>query len=905
VTGQTIAHYRVGEKLGEGGMGVVYRATDTKLGRDVALKVLPEAFAADAGRMARFAREAQLLASLNHPHIAAIHGLEESAGTRALAMELVEGPTLAERIAAGALSVEEALPIARQMAEALEYAHERGVVHRDLKPANVKLTPDGNVKILDFGLAKAMAGDLSVQDMSHSPTLTIAATQAGVILGTAAYMPPEQAKGKTVDRRADIWSFGCVLYEMLTGKQVFSGETVSDTLAAVIRGEPDWEALPGDTPRGLRRLLQRCLEKDPKRRLRDIGEARIAIEENIANPEADVPGVPTAAAAPQPAWRRALPWAVVGVLAIVALAMAWQLLRSPTPPEAVRTSILPPPGIVLHIQGTQPGPAVVSPDGRMVTFAGRSEDGRILLYVRELDREQARPLEGTEGAIYPFWSPDSRSIGFFGGGKLKRVELAGGPPLTLADANNGKGGAWNAAGDILFTPLHSAPLYRLAASGGEVTQLTTVNPAAGEDSHRHPRFLPDGRRYFYLARLTRPGAEGEAGLYEIRVASLDGGEPRTILQTRAQVEYADDYLFHVRGNTLFAQPFDLRRLEFTGEPVPLAQDVIALGAGAGFSVFSVSPAGRLIYQAGDSFERMELTWRDRQGASLGVLGASAEYQEPSISPDGRRVAVVIVEEDRHAEDVWLLDLERDVRTRFTSDGNQKSSPVWSADGSRLAYSRLGSHNLEEVFIAPLAGTEEARRFSAEGQNFNEWPIQFSRDGRYLLVGRFGGEYAYVTVVALPLRPEAGPPVEIAAEGASVGPARLSPDGRWVAYGSFQGGSWQVYVSAFPGLGRRWQVSRDNGSHPVWSRGGREILFLDGTGRIVSVEVSTSGDTLEILGERRLFGGVTAGSPYRYPDFAVGPDPSRILTAAPHFEQGGRIESLTLLQNWRAALAGPR
>jgi Tol biopolymer transport system component len=647
-------------------------------------------------------------------------------------------------------------------------------------------------------------------------------------------------------------------------------------------------------------LLARCLTKDARLRLRDIGEARIAVEEVIANPAAEAPATP--------AERRphALPWG----LAIAAVALAavagwlWWSGRGEAP-LAVRSSILPPPGVALHIQGAQPGPAVISPDGRMVAFAGRGQDGRILLYVRELAREEAQPLDGTDGAVYPFWSPDSRSLGFFSGGKLKRVELGGGPPVALADANNGKGGAWNAAGDILFTPTHGAGLYRVGANGGEPKQLTTVNREGGEDSHRHPRFLPDGRRFLYLARMTRPGARGETGLNEIRVGSLDGGEPRTVLETRAQAEYADGYLFYVRGNTLFAQALDPGRLEFAGDPVPLALNVVALGAGAGYSVFSVSPVGRLIYQQGDSAERMELAWRDREGKLLETLGPAAIYLEPAVSPDGRRVAVLIIEEARQAPDLWLVDLARGLRARFTSDGDQKFSPTWSPDGSRLAYSRLGAHNREEIFIAPVAGTQEARKFSAEGQNFNEWPIQFSRDGRYLLVGRFGGDYTHAAVAALPLAPGAGPLVEIAAEDASVGPAGLSPDGRWVTYGSFRGGAWQVYVSAFPGLGRRWQLSRDGGMHPVWGRDGREVVFLDQAGRLVAVELSTRGDTLEILGERTLFGGVAALSPFRFSQFSLGPDGLRVLVVAARTESGGRVDSLSLLQNWPAALSRPR
>jgi eukaryotic-like serine/threonine-protein kinase len=455
--------YEILEAIGAGGMGEVYRARDSKLGRDVALKVLPEAFARGAERMARFQREAKVLASLNHPNIATIHGLEDSGSTHALVMELVEGPTIADRIRAGAIPIDEALRIAKQITEALEYAHERGIVHRDLKPANVKVTSDGAVKILDFGLAKAIEDDASSIDIATSPTMSRMATQAGALLGTAAYMSSEQAKGKAVDRRADIWAFGCVLFEMLAGKRVFGGETVSDALAAVLRTEPEWSLLPSDTPQTIRNLLQRCLKKDPKQRLQAIGDARIALEETIAGVtcEATLP-----AAVPR-GWRRVLPWAVSAGLLFAVAVLAWAYLRvAGIPVQPIVSQIAPPENASFVLSGLSGGPPVLSPDGKWLAFVAHGTDGKQFLWVRPLDATTAQPLAGTDGATFPFWSPDSRNLGFIANGKLNRIAVSGGPPLALCDAPLGRGAAWNSQGTVLFSPVLNSPLFRVPASGG-------------------------------------------------------------------------------------------------------------------------------------------------------------------------------------------------------------------------------------------------------------------------------------------------------------------------------------------------------------------------------------------------------------------------------------------------------
>jgi eukaryotic-like serine/threonine-protein kinase len=558
--GTKLGHYEISSHLGSGGMGDVYQASDSKLGRDVAVKILPEVFAHDETRRARFEREARVLASLNHPHIAAIYGLEQFAGQNFLVMELISGETLAERITHGSLPTREALTIARQIAEALEAAHEKGVVHRDLKPANIKLTADGQIKVLDFGLAKALTDDTAV-NLSNSPTLSVAATNVGVILGTAAYMSPEQARGKEVDRRADIFAFGCVLYELVTGRKAFQGETVAEVLAAVLKSEPDWSRLPGDTPAAVRQLLRRCLQKDPKRRLQYSADLRIEIEEALAQPDVELRAVTG------PRIRERVAWSVAVLLAIAlggALGRSY-LRRSADAPE-VRVDIVTP-------STSDPVSFAISPDGRRLTFVA-SGDGQSRLWLRPLDTGKAQPLLGTEGASFPFWSPDSQSIGFFAEGKLKRVDI-GGSPQTLADATFGRGGMWTPDGQIVFAPTGSSVLFRVPASGGTVTALTKFEK--GQNSHRFPSMLPDGRRFVFYS-------SGTDDVNGTNIGSLDSPETKFLSKAALfSASYlAPGWLLSVLQGTLVAWPFDLARGEIRGDPVtvadPVGSDVVSRAA---------------------------------------------------------------------------------------------------------------------------------------------------------------------------------------------------------------------------------------------------------------------------------------------------------------------------------------
>jgi len=883
--GRTIAHYQVTDRLGAGGMGEVYRARDTRLGRSVALKVLPDAFAGDPERLQRFEREAKLLASLNHPNLATIHGIEHDEDRRVLVLELIEGEDLARRIARGALPVDEALAIARQIADAVEAAHEQGVVHRDLKPANIVVTPDGVVKVLDFGLAKAIEGDPSTSKLSQSPTTLLASspTAAGVILGTAAYMSPEQARGKRVDRRADIFAFGCVLYEMLTGRMAFFGETVSDTLAAVLRAEPDWSLLPAGTPRSIVRLLHRCLEKDPRQRLRDIGEARIAID---AAERGETDAAPAAVAAPRS--RRAwLPWALVGALAVVAIvSMARPRSRPVERDELVQLSLLLPEGNALALRGEHPAPPAISPDGKRVAF-GINQQGGTVLCVRSLDGADPVPLTGTDGAGYPFWSPDSRQIAFFAQGKLKRVDRGGGPVTAVCDAALGKGGSWGPDGTIVFAPTYASAIFRVPAEGGTPQAVTVADTTRGDVSHRFPRFLPDGRRFIYLTRsvATRMAEVGSAGV-KLRVASLDGNLDRELMAAESNAVYADGYLLFARNDYLVAQRFDPGTLELSGEPAPIASRLRTI-PGASRGLFDASETGVLVYQAGSAVEGNRMTWVDLAGKVIGTLGEAAQHDDPiALSPDGTQVATSIFDPRIGTPDVWIYDVRRNIRTRFTTDPGPDNNAVWSPDGRRIVFSsaRRGRFDL---FVKSLEGsTPEALLTSGAGDDF---AAAWSPDGRVILSAQLitGGGWQ---VNAIPAD-GGGEPERVLAltTGYAV---RFSPSGRWIAYDSNEGGNRDTYVVALSGAGRKWQISTAGGFNPRWV--GSHIYYFNERG-VLRTQVTEREGSIEIGDEELLFETTSLT------DFDVARDEKRLLLLQT-IDEGNRAP-LSLILNWRQKLAG--
>ncbi len=877
-SGTTLGPYQIVGALGAGGMGEVYRARDPKLNRDLALKILPELFARDPERLARFKREAQMLASLNHPNIAAIYGFEDSGDIQALVLELVEGPTLAERLEGlGAegkgLAIAEALPIARQICEALEAAHEQGIIHRDLKPANVKVRPDGTVKVLDFGLAKLTASADRASDMSNSPTMM--ASMPGTILGTAAYMSPEQATGKEADRASDVWAFGCVLYEMLTGRRAFQGDSVSEVLANVLKTEPDWARLPADVPDGLRRVLRRCLQKDQKRRLRDIREVRLEMDE--ARDEPPVTGHP----APSTTQRRQrlLLIAALAVMTIIAgIALQRAFRTAPTPAE-VRLEINTPPT-------TDPTSLAISPDGRTIVFVAASE-GRLRLWLRFLDSVAARPLTGTDGAQNPFWSPDSQSVGFFADGKLKRMEIDGGSVQILATAPRGTG-TWSRDGVILFARLGMS-IFRVADTGGEPVAVTHVENEQG--SHFSPQFLPDGRHFLYWVR-------GSSDVQGIHVGQLGSTQSRRLLEADPGAMYASSgHLLFVRQGTLLAQAFDPVRLELTGNPFPVAEQVANAQQGSGAGV-SVSGAGSIAYRAGTGGAERQFVWLDRSGNETGRLGdpVRTTLSQPSLSPDGRRV--VLYRNVSRNTDIWLLETTRGSLTRFTTDVADDVYPVWSPEGGRIVFSsnRKGTPDLYQK-SAVAGGSEELLLSTAQNKIATDW----SPDGRFVLFNNQDAKGG-VDIRALPIDANGRPgmPFTVVETSSDEQGGQFSPDGTWIAYQSDESGRVEIYVQPFPGPGNKWPVSTNGGSQVRWRRDGRELFYvaLDGRLMAVPIRVASNAQAPEVGAPVALFtpplGGAVQQADYRH-QYMVSSDGRRFLAAT---VQEQATSPITVILNWK-------
>ena len=801
----SIAHYKITTKLGEGGMGAVYRATDTKLGRDVAIKVLPDSLAGDADRLARFTREAQVLASLNHPNIAAIYGVED----RALVLELVEGPTLAERLAQGPIPIEEALPIARQIAEAMEFAHERGVIHRDLKPANIKIREDGTVKVLDFGLAKALSPDSvsGSSDAMNSPTLTARATQIGVILGTAAYMAPEQAKGKSVDRRADIWAFGVVLYEMLTGRRGYQAEDVSDTLAAVLTREVDWTALPADTPPRLRALLRDCLARDAKQRLRDIGEARRVLDQLISgapDPNASASSSNLAVTTQHP--RRALPWTIAALAVLAALGFGitalflWRGSANAVHPPEARLQI---------VMAGDSNVIALSPDGRSIVFTAPAASGNgFLIWLRPLDSEVAKPLAGTESGFAAFWSPDSKSFGFFAHQTLKRINVENGAVQTLADAPTPRGGSWNREGTILFSPSGNGPLYRIPATGGRPEQVTQQR--AQDASHRFPQFLPDGHHFLFWIT-------GPAEVRGVYVGSLDSKEYHRICVADGSAEFVPpNHLLLVRERVLYAQRFDPVKMELAGELFPVASGVS--GNWSNFTRSTASDTGLIAYRP-DETTRRQATWLDRSGKTTGTVGEPlADAVGADLSPDGRTLAITTRRGENGAADIVLMDISRGTLTRLTAEDS--GAAHWSPDGTRIAF-QAGRVGLLDLYwkVVGSSGPDEVLFVSKEAKNLSDW----SPDGKYILFSTQSPTTAR-DVWALPVNGDDRKPFPVAQTPAEERNGMFSPDGKWVAYESDETGHLEVFVRPFPGPGPAVRVSTGGGQAAFWRHDGKELYY---------------------------------------------------------------------------------
>jgi Tol biopolymer transport system component len=883
--GTRIHGYEITAAIGAGGMGQVYRARDTRLGRDVAIKVLPPDVAIDADRLARFEREAQILAALNHPNVAALYGVEDATGVPALVMELVDGPTLADTIGTGPIPIRDALPIARQIAEALEAAHEQGIIHRDLKPANIKVRPDGAVKVLDFGLAKALdpAAWRSGSD-TNSPTLTMHATRAGVILGTAAYMAPEQARGKAVDRRVDLWAFGVVLYEMLTGTRLFRGESISDTLGLVLTNEPDWTRLPANTPEPIQRLLRRCLDKDPKRRLASASDARLEIDDALREPAGQAPRPSRANVRSLRLWQ-----AIAALVTLIALALSAWMFRPSAIQAASRVDVALPEG------RTRGDYVSVSPDGRKVMITAGPPNG---LWVRDLGSLEWRHLPGTEGGQSPFWSPDGRYVAFVVGAQLKKVDTTGGPPETLCTVPGSMlaSGSWNRDGVIVFGSWgggSGGPLWRVSQDGGTATALTEVNISKGDRYHTWPTFLEDGTRFLYF----RSGPPEIAGIYAGSLDSKPADQSQArILATDLTATYANGHVFFMRAGTMMAQPFDRRELRLTGTPVAIADAIHTTWYGT--HLFSVSSGGALAYATAPPVGNSQLTWVDRTGKMASTVGQPGADAAISLSPDAKRAVVRDAGYDVPG-DLWTIDLSDGRRTRLTFRRNNYSPGVWSFDGTRIAYA--GGTLGDTVYVKASSGAGEEIELLKE-PGTRHFVTSWSRDGRFLLYHTQNAPNTGYDVWVLPLEGDRKP-VRLLGDSFNEWAAQFSPDGRWIVYVAMESSFGDILVRPFtvsdsgkPALGEgKWQVSR--GNWPVW-RTDREILFSAGLPWVAGTPVMA----VTVNANRTVF---QSGIPQRLFPSSGGAgwdvtEDGRFLTTVPQVQRAAPT-SIGVILNWPALL----
>jgi eukaryotic-like serine/threonine-protein kinase len=894
--GTRLGSYEVVAQIGAGGMGEVYRAHDTKLGRDVAIKVLPANFVNDPERLSRFQREARTLAALNHANIATIYGMEQSGDIYCLVMELVSGETLAERVKAGPLGIEEALKISVQIAEALEAAHEKNIIHRDLKPANVKVTPEGKVKVLDFGLAKAFAGDGANDDPSNSPTLSAAATMQGTILGTAAYMSPEQARGKACDKRTDIWAFGCVLYELLTGKQAFHGETTTEILAAVLREEPDWLALPTSTPVKICDLLRRCLQKDKTLRFRDAGDARIEIHEALTAPPSLSPSIADSAKGFHSLGRHGLTLSAGTLLmgAAVATLAVWNL--KPSPPQPVSRSVITlPPG--QQLAGLESGPAVaLSPKGTHLAYVAR-QGGVQQIYLRAMDSFESKPIPGTEGAVNPFFSPDGQWVGFLAGGALKKVSVSGGAALTLGVASSPRGASWGSNGTIAFTPQDVVVVQQVPDAGGAPQPLTRFEK--GEASHRWPEFLPGGNAVLFAAA---PNAVSWTNA-QVAVQSVGTDERRNLIQGGTHPRYAPSgHLIYAQAGTLMAVPFDPQRLTVTGAVIPAVEGVLQSPV-SGAAQYSFSATGSLVYILGGvQSARSKLVWVSRNGAEQPLAAPAHAYLGPRLSPDGRRVAVAIAEQESQ---VWLYDLPRETLTRFTFEGHANINPVWTPDGKRIAFNS-NKEGATNIFWQLADGSGGLERLTTS--EYLHAPHSWSPDGQLLAFHEVNPATQRDIWVLRMGDPSPGSGQVPSAGSGQVRKAqpflrtqfdeavpRFSPDGRWLAYISNESGRNEIYVQPYPGPGGKWQISTEGGTEPAWNRNGRELFYRSGD-KMMAVDIATQPGFAPGT-PRMLFEGRYETAPFPATNYDVSPDGQRFLMVKPTEQEQAAPTQINVVLNW--------
>jgi serine/threonine protein kinase len=879
--GTRFGSYEVVAQIGAGGMGEVYRAHDTKLARDVAIKVLPANFVNDPERLSRFQREARMLAALNHTNIATIYGLEQSGGVTCLVMELVPGETLAERVKAGPVPIEEALKIAVQIAEALEAAHEKSIIHRDLKPANVKVTPENKVKVLDFGLAKAFEGDATAEDMGNSPTLTRAATMQGVILGTAAYMSPEQARGKAVDKRTDIWAFGCVLYELLTGKHAFDGEDTTEILAAVLKSEPDWNRLPTTTPPAIRMLLKRCLQKDRTLRLRDAGDVRIELNEALSAPSSMSQSIAAPVIAIRALGRRELflgsgAWLMVAAIASIA---TWILkpLSSPLLQPVSRLTITLPPG--QQLAGLDHGPAVaLSSDGTQIAYIAR-QGGVQQLYLRAMDSLVAKPIPGTDGAVNPFFSPDRQWVGFFADGKLKKASMSGGAVLSIGEAASPNGASWGSQGTIAFAPTNVSSIQQMPDTGSTATPLSNFNNQ--ENSHRWPEFLPDGKTVLFAAGLTA----GNWASAQVTVQPPGTGSRRNLVPGTAPRFAASGHLVYAQVGNLMAVPFDPQRLALTGAAIPVVEGVLQ-SASNGYAQYDLSNTGSLVYVSGGlQSNQSKLVWVNRNGTEQPLSAPEHNYVYVRLSPNGRRVAVAIAEDQ--GSQVWLYDFQETL-TRLTFVGLANNVPTWTPDGKRIAF--LSNKEGQNVFWQLADGSGGLEQLTTN--DFLHAALSFTPDGQQMAFIESNPTTGYDIWVMRMSDRKAQPFIRTPFNESC---PQFSPDGHWMAYVSNESAHNEIYVQSYPGPGGKWQISTEGGTEPVWNRNGRELFYRNGN-KMMAVDVATQ-PTFAGGKPRVLFEGPYVPTPATFPNYDVSPDGQRFLMLKPSEQDQAAQTQINVVLNW--------
>ncbi|HSE31170.1 MAG TPA: protein kinase [Pyrinomonadaceae bacterium] len=895
VPGTKLGRYEIRLKIGAGGMGEVYRARDTQLGRDVAIKVLPSTFSVDHDRLRRFEQEACAAGALNHPNILVVHDINAHDGASYVVSELLEGETLRKRISGTPLGQRRAIDYALQIANGLAAAHEKGIIHRDLKPDNIFITNDGRVKILDFGLAKLTQAD-GEQAQTDVPTRRVD-TDSGVVMGTVGYMSPEQVRGQKVDQRSDIFSFGAILYEMLSGRRAFHGQSAADTMSAVLKEDPSELSDTNKTVSpALERLVNHCLEKNPEGRFHSARDLAFALETIAGVPTTSDQTLTAVTAVPARGWTsRKFPWliaAALGVLLLGTVPFIWNYFR---PARQVQTAEQSRFIVSLPDKAVTIGPPVVSPNGRWIVFRLNTEDRRELLWARALNSLELQPISGTEGGAQPFFSPDSRSIAFFAGGKLKRVDISGGPPQNICDVPtpNNAGGTWNNNGLILFAQAPTDGLYRVSAAGGTPVRITEVDASHDEVGHAWPYFLPDGRHFLYLVRNTQPEKSA------VYIGLLDSKETKRLVQVHSSMAFArPGYLLFVRDDTLMAQPFDAERLELTGEQFALAEQT-SRNPVNGRAFFSVSDNGVLVVRTGELVLN-KLIWFDRTGKQLGAITKEGTYNAPALSPDEKKVAVRRLDfQATLAADIWVIDLERGTETRLTFDPATDSMPGWSPDGNWITFvsTREGSTRLYQK-RANGSGAEETLGTSEQAKASPDW----SHDGKFLLYGQMNPGTIWDLFV-LPLSGDRKPQPVVQTNFVEIH-GRFSPDGRWIAYSSNESGQFQVYVQSFPPSGSKWPISIDGGAQPRWRGDGRELYYFTPDRKLMGVEVNGGSDKFQVGEPKPLFelrvrgAGIDVGFPGSgY--YTVTRDGKRFLVASS--AEVPEKQEITVILNWLTRL----